>query len=400
MNSGESSQVDELKFEIPQCQHAEERLRRRRQAAVVLIASYRAIAAADRTVYVRRAGFGSTAGGSGLGVRDTDIGAASYTNDEQGTRTSNQLMIACPLLLDDSIVSEAHPGSVGGGRVDVAVEPNDGTMLGPHVSDGALVHVRVGGKPYAYTIPPAGAGHLRSDISGGSGASSGFAVRGGDDALGAELNDMLIERLRPTKWGDLRAGGSGSIASFPSSPPFNGITSAQAIEAELNDMLPSPRSTTRARGHGGSQSVFVDETGGRFLVIHINTQQQGNRGLVAAARGPQDGPADLAQRALQSVFGGLVPLCLTLLLDDNILNGASPGYIKAATCAGLGLVTGFTYLGLLSKKRAKAAVRVMASTAMAAVSIALVYTVSDNVYIKCTCGTIGAIATVATMAIV
>jgi hypothetical protein len=105
---------------------------------------------------------------------------------------------------------------------------------------------------------------------------------------------------------------------------------------------------------------------------------------------------DLAQRALQSVFGGLVPVCFTLLLDDNIL----PGYIKAATCAGLGLVTGFTYLGLLSKKRAEAAVRVVASTAMAAVSIALMYTVSDNVYTKYTCGTIGAIATVATMAIV
>jgi hypothetical protein len=109
---------------------------------------------------------------------------------------------------------------------------------------------------------------------------------------------------------------------------------------------------------------------------------------------------DLAQRALQSVFGGLVPVCFTLLLDDNILNGGSPGYIKAATCAGLGLVTGFTYLGLLSKKRAEVAVRVVASTAMAAVSIALMYTVSDNVYTKYTCGTIGAIATVATMAIV
>jgi hypothetical protein len=68
-----------------------------------------------------------------------------------------------------------------------------------------------------------------------------------------------------------------------------------------------------------------------------------------------------------------VPPSLTLLLGDNIIKGGSPGYIKAAICAGLLLVTGFTCLGLASKKRAMAAARVVASASMAAVLIALVY---------------------------
>jgi hypothetical protein len=244
-----------------------------------------------------------------------------------------------PLFFDDTMgVSEAHPGSVGGGRADDPVEPNDGTMLGRHVSDRGLVHVLVGGRPYAHTIPAAG--HLRSDNWGGFGSAisltsiilhtpsmkkihpfnevvSAGAV-GGGGAFAAELNDMLtelndkltssraaghredsaagggrfpflvrlMEHLRPTNWGDLQAGAFRSTVSFPSSAPFT-VGGGDALQAELNDMLPSPRSTTRARGHGGSESVFVDEMGGRFLVIHINTPQQGNPGVLAAEPGTQ-----------------------------------------------------------------------------------------------------------------
>lgn len=221
---------------------------------------------------------------------------------------------------------------------------------------------------------------------------------------------LLMKHLHPTNWpGDLEAGGSGSTITFPSSP-FNGIMYAaeassgftvgggHALGAELNHMLASPGFTAaRAGGHGhGGSPVFVDASGGHYLVININTTQQGDQGVAAAA---QDGKRNLAQNALLSVFGSLVPACFTLLSGDNLLNGASSGYIKAVTCVGLGLVTGFTYLGLASKKRAMAAVRVVASMAMATVSIALVYTVSENVYIQCTCGIIGAVATLATMAI-
>lgn len=91
-----------------------------------------------------------------------------------------------------------------------------------------------------------------------------------------------------------------------------------------------------------------------------------------------------------------MPLCFNLLLDDSILKA---GYIKAAAYAGLGLVTAFTFLGLACKKRAKAAARVVASASTAAVSIAVVYQVSDNAYIKCVCGIMGCVATLATMAI-
>lgn len=157
------------------------------------------------------------------------------------------------------------------------------------------------------------------------------------------------------------------------------------------------RSSTRAmREHGGSQGFLVDEAGGRFLAIHIHPPQQGDQGLVRGARGAQDGPGDLARDALPSVIGGLVPLCFNLLLDDSILKA---GYIKAAAYAGLGLVTAFTFLGLACKKRAKAAARVVASASTAAVSIAVVYQVSDNAYIKCVCGIMGCVATLATMAI-
>jgi hypothetical protein len=91
-------------------------------------------------------------------------------------------------------------------------------------------------------------------------------------------------------------------------------------------------------------------------------------------------------------------LCYTVV-DGGILKGGSPGYIKAAAYAGLGFITGFTFLGLISKKRANAAVRVVASTAIAAASAAIVYNVSENVYIKCVCGITGAVATLATAAI-
>jgi hypothetical protein len=77
----------------------------------------------------------------------------------------------------------------------------------------------------------------------------------------------------------------------------------------------------------------------------------------------------------------------------------SPGYIRAIVYALLVLITGFTFVGLVSKKRANAAIRAVTSTAIAAASTALVYSVSENVYIKCVCGIIGAVATLATAAI-
>jgi hypothetical protein len=64
-----------------------------------------------------------------------------------------------------------------------------------------------------------------------AGASSGFTA-GGGDALGAELNDYILAALRSA------AGG---------------------------------------RGHGGSQTVFADRTGGRFLAIRIDPPRQGNQ---------------------------------------------------------------------------------------------------------------------------
>ncbi|XP_037462536.1 uncharacterized protein LOC119333921 [Triticum dicoccoides] len=174
------------------------------------------------------------------------------------------------------------------------------------------------------------------------------------------------------------------------------------LGVEWNDeTLTALRSSARAmREHGGSQDFLVNEAGGRFIAIHIHPPQQGDQGLVGGARGAQDGPGDLARQALPSVIGGLVPLCFNLLLDDSILKaGGSPGYIKAAAYAGLGLVTVFTFLGLASKKRAKAAARVVASASTAAVSIAVVYQVSDNANIKRVCGIMGCVATLATMAI-
>lgn len=146
---------------------------------------------------------------------------------------------------------------------------------------------------------------------------------------------------------------------------------------------------------GGSQTVFLDYSGGRFVAIPINTLQQGDHaGFLATARNAK---GKVAQNALMSAFGGVVPLCFSTL--DDALKDNCPDYIRAATYAGLVAITGITFVGLLSKTRAKAALRVVASAAIAAVSTTIVYKVPENVYIKATCGVLGALATFATMAI-
>lgn len=275
----------------------------------------------------------------------------------------------------DDIISQVQPDFVTtrGGSNAVPVEPNYGT-------------IEVGERTYA-------------GIMGARGLPIQFI-----GAVGVELNDVrayynyirAAAHFRRSTFG----AGSGYINETMSAEASPG--GGDGLGVEWNDnMLTALRSTARAiREQGGFQDLLIDEAGGRFLVIHIHPPQQGDEGLVEAARGTQDGPGDLARRALPSVIGGLVPLCFNLLLDDNILKaGGSPGYIKAAAYTGLGLVTVFTFLGLASKKRAKAAVRVVASTSTAAVSIAVVYQVSDNAYIKCFCGIMGCVATLATMAI-
>lgn len=156
-------------------------------------------------------------------------------------------------------------------------------------------------------------------------------------------------------------------------------------------------STARARGYVCSQTVFLDNSGGPFVSISINNLQQGDHGVMATARNGKDDPGKVVQNALVSAFGGVVVLCFSTL--DNTLKDNCPEYIRAATYAGLVVITGSTVVGLVSKKRTKAAFKVMASAAVAAVSTAVVFNVSENVYIKATCGVLGAVATFATAAI-
>ncbi|XP_044398265.1 uncharacterized protein [Triticum aestivum] len=296
--------------------------------------------------------------------------------------------------INETMSAEASPGfSV---RDDVGVELNDDDVRAYIRAQQAAAHFR-------RSIFGAGFGHINETMS--AEASPGFSVR---DDVGVELNDDDVQayiqaqqaaaHFRRSTFG----AGSGYITetmSVEASSPGGGDG---RLGVEWNDeMLTALRSSAPAmREHDGSQDFLVDEAGGRFLAIHIHPPQQGDQGLVGAARGTQDGPGDLARHALPSVIGGLVPLCFNLLLDDSILKAdSSPGYIKAAAAAGLGLVTAFTFLGVASKKRAKAAARVVASASTAAVSIAMVYQVSDNAYIKCVCGIMGCVATLATMAI-
>ncbi|KAM0924509.1 hypothetical protein ACQ4PT_004842 [Festuca glaucescens] len=222
------------------------------------------------------------------------------------------------------------------------------------------------------------------------------------------LDDNITYQVYPHGWVTGRGGGDGvavqpgwvtgrggvdAVAVHPSW--VTGRGGGDAPEIQLNDdMLRERRSTARATGQGGFEVILVDEAGGRFFAIPVMSQQQGS---AAAAHTTDDGTGGLGQRALESAFGGIVPLCYTIL--DDILKGACPGYINAAIYAGLGLIAGFTFIGVISKKKADAAVRVVASTSVAAMSIAVVYIVSENVYIKSICGIIGAVTTFATMAI-
>ncbi|KAM0924511.1 hypothetical protein ACQ4PT_004844 [Festuca glaucescens] len=359
-----------------------------------------------------QARFGFTGGGVEARVSEIEAPTIFSTYELQASSGSNEPMIGNPVL-DDNITYQVYPhGWVTGrgGGDGVAVQP--GWVTGRGGIDAVAVHPswvtgREGGDAVAFHP---GWVFRRGGVDAVAVHPSWLTGRGGFDAVAVHPGWVTgrggVDAVHPgwvtgRKGGDAAAIHPGWVIGRGGDAPgvhagsVTGRGGGDAPEIQLNDdMLRERRSTARATGQGGFEVIFVDEAGGRFFAIPVMSQQQGS---AAAAHTTDDGTGGLGQRALESAFGGIVPLCYTIL--DDTLKGACPGYINAAIYAGLGLIAGFTFIGLISKKKADAAVRVVASTSVAAMSIAVVYIVSENVYIKSICGIIGAVTTFATMAI-